>query len=142
MKIKPKLTGWLIFSLVVMMWLGVAAPIVLANGGLPDRDRPSENHDGRGEPAGAAIELFAPDYPGAWSVVQWQDINGNWQDVDGWRGWLDETGSRRWWVAAKDFGTGPFRWVVGQSAAPTATSEPFHLPAVGAETLRVTLTGK
>jgi hypothetical protein len=78
--------------------------------------------------------MVAPQHPGAWSVVQWQDINGDWQDVDGWRGTLDGSGQRRWWVAAKDFGSGPFRWAVGE-----AVSAPFNLPAVGAETRVVTL---
>jgi hypothetical protein len=138
MKLKLHLKQWLIIGL-LLVGLGLVAAPVLAAGGLPDRNPPpankSNNDDsGSGGPAGAAIELVAPAHPGAWSVVQWQDINGNWQDVDGWRGSLNEAGSRRWWVAAKDLGTGPFRWVVGE-----AVSEPFNLPVVGAETRVITL---
>ena len=67
---------------------------------------------------------------GAWTIVQWQDSAGGWHDVEGWRGTLDGPTLKRWWVADKDFGTGPFRWVVIQepSAAPPHISEPFSLP--------------
>ena len=34
----------------------------------------------------ARIELTVADAePGAWSVAQWRDGDGNWRDVDGWR---------------------------------------------------------
>jgi hypothetical protein len=44
------------------------------------------------------------------------------------RGTLD--GQKIWWVAQRDFGTGPFRWVIyeGQGGRLLATSEPFYLP--------------
>ncbi|GAB4429697.1 MAG: hypothetical protein Kow0031_10300 [Anaerolineae bacterium] len=42
----------------------------------------------------------------------------------GWRGALDNSGHIRGWVAAKGFGTGPFRWAVSE-----AVSELFNLPA-------------
>jgi len=68
----------------------------------------------------------------AWSVVQWQDFAGGWHDVEGWRGSLGQAGTRRWWVAPSDFGTGPFRWVVtqGPGGAILWSSEPFSLPSV------------
>jgi hypothetical protein len=50
---------------------------------------------------------------------------GNWHDVEA------------WWVAAKDFGTGPFRWVIyrGQAGELLAISQAFYLPdAAGATT--------
>jgi hypothetical protein len=42
-------------------------------------------------------------------------------------------------VAAKDFGTGPFRWVVtqGKNGRPLATSALFNLPGVANETMRI-----
>jgi hypothetical protein len=55
--------------------------------------------------------------------------------VDGWRGSLDSSGSLRWWVAAKDFGSGPFRWVVGEAA-----SEPFNLPAGAGQVVYINMT--
>ncbi|MCB0170599.1 MAG: hypothetical protein KDJ97_08610 [Anaerolineae bacterium] len=144
MNSKSQLKQWLMIGLMLLA-LGLAlgtASLAQAGNSLPERTPPTptkERNEDHSGPAGAAIELVAPGHPGAWSVVQWQDINGDWQDVDGWQGSLDQSGQRRWWVAAKDFGTGPFRWVVGDTAAPTAASEPFHLPAVGAATLVVTL---
>jgi hypothetical protein len=69
------------------------------------------------------------------TVVQWQDRLGDWHAVDGWRGALDEfiggEGRQVWWVAEKDFGSGPFRWAVtdGRSDQPVAVSRSFNLPA-------------
>ncbi len=122
-----------------LVFLALAVP-VLASSGLPDRNPPpvSNPQDDGGDdntPLGATIELTAWP-PGGSSVVQWQDINGDWQDVEGWRGTLDNNGYIRWWVAAKDFGSGPFRWAVGQAA-----SAPFNLPSGAGETVRVSLSG-
>ncbi len=69
-----------------------------------------------------------------WTVVQWQDDPGVWRNVEGWQGTLDEVqdgvGRKEWWVAGRDLGKGPFRWVVyqGQGGGPLATSESFYLP--------------
>lgn len=54
---------------------------------------------------------------------------------------LDSGGVKRWWVAPKDSGTGPFRWVVtGQpGGAQLAVSHPFALPGGLNQTLRVDL---
>ncbi|GAB4430929.1 MAG: hypothetical protein Kow0031_11970 [Anaerolineae bacterium] len=128
---EQKLLYWLMIGL-LLAGLGLVVSPALAAGGLPDRSERDNNRDSG--PPGAAIELTAWP-PGGTSVVQWQDINGNWHDVDGWRGVLDSNGYIRWWVAAKDFGSGPFRWVVGQAA-----SEPFNLPAGAGQTVRIDLT--
>jgi hypothetical protein len=108
---------------------------VLAGDGLPERKTPVADDDGRDDsgPLGGRIELAAWP-PGAVSVVQWQDVNGDWHDVDGWHGNLDKAGRIRWWVAAKDFGRGPFRWVVE-----SAISAPFHLPAGARQTVEINL---
>jgi len=106
--------NWLIIG-VLIAGMGLTTVPVLANGQLPDRSPPPPGDDGGrddGGPLGTHIELVAPEHAGAWSVVQWQDSAGNWHDVEGWRGTLDSTGYIRWWVAARDFGTGPFRWVI------------------------------
>ena len=87
---------------------------------------------------GAYIRLQAatPDGAPLWCVVQWQDDAGNWRDVEGWRGYTED-GGKRWWVAPKDFGRGPFRWAVyGGGGAVLGTSDVFSLPAAaGQETV-------
>lgn len=74
-----------------------------------------------------------------WSVVQWQDALGNWHDVSGWIGKV-VNGRTIWWVEEKDFGTGPFRWVVYQQNLDTlfAASESFYLPNSAKQLLVVT----
>lgn len=118
---------------------------VQAKATLPPRNPPvnsgpnSDNHnrddndsdDDDSGPVGTYIELQASAARGDnWSQVEWQDSNGDWQPVEGWAGTLNSQGQRRWWVAAKDFGTGPFRWVVSQSPEGPVifTSQPFSLP--------------
>jgi hypothetical protein len=91
-------------------------------------------------PPGAYIELHTQSAPAeAWTVVQWQDTNGGWQQVEGWQGTLEADGSKRWWVAAKDFGKGPFRWVIlaRQGGQPLATSALFYLPDEAYEVVQV-----
>jgi hypothetical protein len=134
------MTGQKIFNGVIIgllvLGLALTAAPALANGELPNRNPPPPTDNGGRDdsgPLGASIELMAWP-PGGMSVVQWQDVNGNWHDVEGWRGALDSGGRIRWWVAAKDFGTGPFRWVAGESV-----SEPFNLPGGAAAPLQVSL---
>jgi hypothetical protein len=94
-----------------------------------------------GEPAGARIELHAPQaLAGGWTVVQWQDRAGNWHDVEGWRGRLDG-GVVSWWVHPKDFGSGPFRWTVSEQEGGKllGASRPFSLPGEANQVLQVTV---
>ncbi|MEM8859320.1 MAG: hypothetical protein AAGD96_13415 [Chloroflexota bacterium] len=71
----------------------------------------------------------------AWTVVQWQDSKNRWHDVSGWSGhptWHQPTQTWvvEWWVARKNFGEGPFRWVVYQDATKRQqilVSTPFEL---------------
>jgi len=69
-----------------------------------------------------------------WTVVQWQDHVGGWQDVEGWQGTLDgvdgDVARKVWWVSDDDLGTGPFRWVVyqGRDGDLLIRSESFDLP--------------
>jgi hypothetical protein len=77
------------------------------------------------------------------TVVQWQDGNGDWHDVEGWRGQPDNivgrTAIKTWWVSEADLGTGPFRWRVfwdvyvdvSPSTARVMDSSPFYLPDAG-----------
>lgn len=89
---------------------------------------PSENE----RRPGATIELHAPAAPAdTWTVVQWRDAQGDWHDVDGWQGYLDDgEGVKRWWVAPADFQTGPFRWVLAETRGGEVqeTSVAFDLP--------------
>jgi hypothetical protein len=85
--------------------------------------------------AGSYIELRVPtDNIKLWTVVQWQDPQGNWHDVETWRGILDEInqhkGDKRWWVYPRDYGTGPFRWLVYDqpNGQVLVTSRSFNLP--------------
>jgi len=67
---------------------------------------------------------------------------GNRAGGDGWQGTLDAGHRKQWWVADKDLGTGPFRWVVyqDQAAPPLAASEPFYLPNVSGMRVKVDVT--
>lgn len=76
------------------------------------------------------------------SVVQWQDINGGWNDVESWRGAVIG-GKTIWWVEQKDWGTGPFQWVVYRHEASgdhvLGVSEPFSLPVHQGEIKRISV---
>ena len=135
---------WL--SLIVLM-LGTAVTLAglptpaQAGSSLPPRKPtstpgPDKEDKSNHSPVGAYIELQAPG--GSWAAVQWQDSAGNWHEVEGWRGSLPA--SARWWVAAKDFGKGPFRWAVTQEPGGRVLglSAPFYLPGAANETLGVT----
>jgi hypothetical protein len=100
-----------------------ATPILGTSGAFSDDDKDDK-------PIGAYLGLQTQGAAdGVWTVVQWQDSAGGWHDVEGWRGTL-ERGQKIWWVAQRDFGTGPFRWVIyeGQGGKLLATSESFYLP--------------
>jgi hypothetical protein len=102
--------------------------------GVPPGSRPSK---------GAFIALHVPSAPeGVWTVVQWQDGLGNWQDVEGWQGTLEAEDEKVWWVASKDFNTGPFRWAVYQykDGPLLAASASFDLPHAAGEVVAVRVT--
>ncbi len=85
-------------------------------------------------------------FEGAWTVVQWQGVDDNWHDVTGWQGRVRD-GQVRWRVAAKDFGTGPFHWVIydKMGGIAQAISTSFRLPASDNQTVTVEvspITGK
>ncbi len=133
----------------VLLLSGLLTPSI-SQAELPNRDTPipapsnndgDDDDDGDSSPQLSYIELFASSAPaGAWSAVQWQDPQGGWHDVEGWRGVLGSGGYQRWTVEAKDFGKGPFRWQVrhgGPKGTPLSTSEFFTLPAEANETLQI-----
>lgn len=108
---------------------------------LPDND--TDNGDGALQ--GATITLMVENPPPqAWTAVQWQDAFGEWHDVEGWRGRLDDGAgdAKIWWVAPKDFDTGPFRWQVYEQVegALVASSDAFMLPAEAGAVVLVEVT--
>ena len=142
---------WLMFTflfsctlLIVVLEL-LPTQSVLAD--LPPRFTPTPTPTRRSA-TGGSIELrVQSDQAGPWTavetVVQWQDGLGDWHDVDGWRGTLDQFytdgGRKTWWVSERDFGTGPFRWVVYEGDDTLAVSESFYLPASAGEVVRTVL---
>lgn len=132
-------TGIVCILTVLLVWM--ATPLSAESQSLPYRPpltpapEPKRN-------LGARIELnvrptqqgqIVP-WSGLWTAVQWQDLQGDWQYVEGWRGSLDlvqdDQGKKVWWVAKKDFGKRLFRWMVcdGEDGQVLAYSESFHLP--------------
>ncbi len=131
----------------ILIWVLFVWP-AQADSTLPPRDplpvqvdeTNDDDDDDDRAPVGAYIELAAqPTLAGQWSQIEWQDSNGNWQSVEGWGGWLDQQGQRRWWVAAKDFGTGPFRWVVSPEVDGLGglISENFFLPTESNQIVKI-----
>jgi len=105
----------------------------------PTEPRPNDADD-TGAPRGARIELLPiPPLPNLWTEVEWQDGEGQWHTVPGWRGSYNRTGRVSWFVDQKDFGKGPFRWVVTETedGEIVGSSEPFYLPGSADEVLRV-----
>lgn len=81
-------------------------------------------------------DIILPD-DNDWTIIQWQDADGNWKEVDGWQGEYtydpeDAVWEVYWWVDQDEFGKGPFRWVVYTDKTlktVEATSAPFDLPS-------------
>jgi hypothetical protein len=136
--------GWL-FATVCILVL-VVLPVLVQAAPLPPRTPPEpEKPIPPPAPSGAQIVLLVQfpeegldfQWQELWTVVQWQDLKGNWHDVDGWRGNLDEVtgeeGTKTWWLPNSLSGRGPFRWLVYESEGGglVATSEPFRLPDRG-----------
>jgi hypothetical protein len=135
----------LLLALTGLVWLAVLTAPAQAGPTLPPRETPTkqadDDDDGRpSAPVGAYIVLQAGSLStGAWGAVQWQDSSGNWHTVEGWQGPLPA--NNRWWVAAKDFRTGPFRWAIlsGPGGEVSRSSASFSLPGQPNETLLVNL---
>lgn len=135
-------------SILALIWFVSPAQ---AGPGLPPREQPPSNQEGNnndsssdsGGPVGAHIELHVqPAHGQLWAAVQWEDSTGTWNDVEGWRGELDPDGTQRWWVAPKDFGTGPFQWIIlsGPNGKLLTASSPFYLPTLANDVVQVAVT--
>ena len=65
-----------------------------------------------------------------WVTMDWLAGDGNWYEVDGWRGHIHH-GQVIWWVAPENLGDGMYRWVVYDDESKETLhkmSEPFMLP--------------
>jgi len=60
-----------------------------------------------------ARSTAALEWPKLWTVVEWQDGDGAWQDVEGWQGPFDQVdaagGHKTWSIPPTLFSRGPFR---------------------------------
>lgn len=145
-----KLKNWLGVSLLAgvgamaLLLLGTLLPgnataVSAALPSLPPRPTPETEIVGDAGETGGFIEVVIPDAPdGAWTVVEWQDGEGAWHEVTGWREGLDDVDSKRWWVAPDVFGTGPYRWMIydGPNGVLLAESATFDMPAQAGELVR------
>jgi hypothetical protein len=61
--------------------------------------------------------------------------------LNGLQGTLEGDNRKQWWVAEKDFGTGPFRWALteGPAGPLLAVSGNFTLPTHPQERLSITV---
>jgi hypothetical protein len=144
---------WLIVFNFALLFILIWQPMLAqADSGLPSRPNPpqpvspQQPDDKEPEkPLGAYIELQVTNAPAnAWTAVQWQDSAGGWQNVEGWQGTLEARQEKLWWVAAKDFSTGPFRWVIldQSNGSLVAVSEPFLLPTGADQMVQITVAVK
>jgi hypothetical protein len=162
-------TLFAIGALVAVFLLSLAVLARPVRADLPPRPTPSpeaptpDPAPSYDPPPGSWIQLhteFPVDWPWRevhwqtlWTVMQWQDPQGAWHEVEGWQGTLDDvslapdggvTGEKAWWLGEANQGTGPFRWQVtlGREGNLLAISAPFDLPEVDgqAKTVTVSLT--
>jgi len=136
------------FSTTALILLGILGLMILAiflpgtaNATLPPRPvlMPTpETRTSKSENWSRIVLEAGIAHEDAWTVVQWQGGDGVWHDVEGWRGQL-VNGQVRWRVAEKDFGTGPFRWVIYDESGGEAQSVggSFSLPTSEGRTMTV-----
>lgn len=134
--------------IVALAALALLTPSGQADAGLPPRPTasptptpeisPSPQMNGR---IVLSLETPVMQWARLWTAVEWQDAVGGWHTVEGWQGTFNEQGQVIWWVAEKDLGTGPFRWVVYEEryGALWAASESFDLPSHLGETTSVSI---
>ncbi len=120
-----------ILSILTCFILGGTWLSTPAHAELPPRPPvPEKDAEQESRPIVASILLQAtPARDGLVSVVQWQDDQGGWHDIESWRGAVNN-GQTIWWVEEKDFGKGPYRWQVFDQAGETllGTSALFDFP--------------
>lgn len=129
------LMGGVIFALRLAQPAGYAS----AAGELPPRPTAAVGGPTPHEAVGM-IELRVPGAPPELrSAVQWEGPPGTWHDVEGWQQMLGASGIVRWSVYPRDYGSGPFRWILRDASGREmlAASDAFRLPARSGELLVV-----
>ena len=120
---------------------------------LPPRPTPDPVSATSGSSIGSTIMLSIPVVENSsmnadnWTVVQWKDVHGKWNDVDGWQGNLSYNQAANnweviWWVDRSNFGEQDFRWVIYSDETrlkKLATSPTFDLPVNQMQGVVVTL---
>ena len=98
---------------------------------------PADDHND-----GALIYLHVPSPPtDLQTIVQWQDGLGEWHDVEGWHGTLNDSDFIVWWVAPRDLGAIWYRWhVYTEDGRITTTSDAFSLPNHPNQVLHILVT--
>jgi hypothetical protein len=133
-------------SLIGLTGLGLALSnphVVSASPGLPPRFTPvpgAPSSDGSDVSyitawinCGEGCEIDSSWQP-LYTVVQWQDNDGVWHDVQGWQSQLlvpeEQPAVQTWAVAPSHFGRGPFRWLVfdREMREVLGVSTTFYLP--------------
>lgn len=71
------------------------------------------------------------------TIVQWQNEAGDWFDVTGWQGELNQQKQVVWWVAPQHLGQSPFRWLIFRENNQVLTSPSFTLPTSGGQIIRL-----
>ena len=139
--------GQIRVGLMGLVLLLALVPMMVGAAELPPRPDPESTSPPAGRDSKASkivlhVEVAADETRAPstfWSVVQWKDVQGGWHDVGGWQGTLETGYGRSWGVLPKDFGKGPFRWVVyaGPEGDLLGASEDFWLPHYGGQTVNV-----
>jgi len=129
-------TGWLLvfwILCIVLAAVSASSPVYAVLPPRPTKTPTAEKAIPTREAlAGTLLLNTQPAQDGLWSVVQWQGAMGNWNDVEGWKGVVQQ-GKTIWWVEQSDWGKASYRWVIFQEegGAVLASSEPFSLPGSG-----------
>ena len=138
---------WSVIIVSVMLIGAAIVPMSVAAGpmALPPRPTPVPTATSvpQVNPApGSAIRLQADTVSiNFWTVVEWQDATGNWHPVEGWQGTLESDHTKTWWVAERDRGKGPFRWVIytRHGGQRWGNSQAFHLPTANHQIIQVSV---
>ena len=148
--------AWLRRGAMAGLWLlllaSTAATALASSPALPPRPMPGEGgYGGNGGNGRIVLHIALPAadaghvaaWQQLWTVVQWQDGLGRWNNVEAWQGAPQgnpgDADHRAYVIDDKDLGKGPFRWVVLQSrgGATAGTSQPFNLPKTAGDSVRV-----
>lgn len=109
---------------------------------VPTATPSSSTNTPQTDSGGALIYLHVPTPPSdLQTVVQWQDGLGNWHDIEGWRGTLNQANFIVWWVAPHDLGAVWYRWQVYTADGRITThSDAFSLPTQPNQNLHILVT--